>query len=74
MSETTASLRHKIANAEYLESVVHTIKAIAASNIGQYENAVRSLVDYYRTVQLGLAVCLCQDEPHTDVVGESRNG
>jgi F-type H+-transporting ATPase subunit gamma len=63
MSETAASLRHKIASAGDLESVVRTMKAMAASNIGQYENAVRSLVDYYRTVQLGLAACLRQDEP-----------
>jgi F-type H+-transporting ATPase subunit gamma len=63
MSETAASLRHKIASADDLESVVRTMKAMAASNIGQYENAVRSLGDYYRTVQLGLAACLRQDQP-----------
>ena len=63
MSETAASLRHKIASARDLESVVRTMKAMAASNIGQYENAVRSLGDYYRTVQLGLAACLRQDQP-----------
>jgi F-type H+-transporting ATPase subunit gamma len=58
MSESAASLRHKIASAGDLESVVRTMKAVAASNIGQYENAVLSLGDYYRTVQLGLAACL----------------
>lgn len=61
MSETAASLRHKIASAGDLESVVRTMKAMAASSIGQYENAVRSLDDYYRTVQLGLAACFYQD-------------
>ena len=61
MSESAASLRHKIASAGDLESVVRTMKAMAASNIGQYENAVRSLGDYYRTVQLGLAACLRHD-------------
>ena len=54
MSDSVASLRHKIASAEDLESVVRTMKAMSASSIGQYENAVRSLDDYYRTVQLGL--------------------
>jgi F-type H+-transporting ATPase subunit gamma len=63
MSESAASLRHKIASAGDLESVVRTMKAMAASNIGQYENAVRSLGDYYRTVQLGLAACLRHDSP-----------
>ncbi|MBR9866674.1 F0F1 ATP synthase subunit gamma [uncultured Amphritea sp.] len=57
MSESVASLRHKISSAEELESVVRTMKAMAASSISQYENAVRSLDDYYRTVQLGLAAC-----------------
>lgn len=62
MSETAASLRHKITGAEDLESVVRTMKAMAASNIEQYENSVRSLNDYYRAVQLGLVACLRQDE------------
>ena len=62
MSDTAASLRHKIDSAGELESVVRTMKAIAASSIGQYENAVRSLDDYYRTVQLGLLACLRQNE------------
>jgi F-type H+-transporting ATPase subunit gamma len=38
------------------------MKAMAASSIGQYENAVRSLDDYYRTVQLGLAACFREDK------------
>lgn len=62
MSDTVASLRHKIGNAKDLESVVRTMKAMAASNIGQYENAVHALDDYYRTVQLGLAACFRQDK------------
>jgi len=61
MSDSAAGLRRKIASAGELESVVRTMKAMAASNIGQYENAVRSLNDYYRTVQLGLAACLRQN-------------
>ena len=61
MSDSVASLRQKIGSAEELESVVRTMKAMAASSIGQYENAVRSLDDYYRTVQLGLAACFRED-------------
>ena len=57
MSDTAASLHRKIASAGELESVVRTMKAMAAASIGQYENAVRSLDDYYRAVQLGLAAC-----------------
>jgi len=62
MSDSIASLRHQIGNAEDLEAVVRTMKAMAASSIGQYENAVRSLDDYYRTVQLGLAACFRKDK------------
>jgi F-type H+-transporting ATPase subunit gamma len=57
MSDSTASLRRKIAGAGDLQSVVRTMKAVAASSIGQYENSVRALDDYYRTVELGLGVC-----------------
>lgn len=57
MSNTTESLRRKIDSAGDLQSVVRTMKALAASSIGQYEKSVRSLGDYYRTVELGLSVC-----------------
>ena len=58
MSDTTASLRRKIGSAGDLQSVVRTMKAVAASSIGQYEKSVRALADYYRTVELGLGVML----------------
>ena len=57
MSNTTESLRQKIKSAGDLQSVVRTMKALAASSIGQYERSVKSLGDYYRTVELGLSVC-----------------
>lgn len=57
MSDTTASMRRKIAGAGDLQSVVRTMKAVAASSIGQYERSVSALGDYYRAVELGLGVC-----------------
>ncbi|HDP95467.1 MAG TPA: F0F1 ATP synthase subunit gamma, partial [Candidatus Aminicenantes bacterium] len=57
MSDTLASLRRKIGGAKDLLSVVGAMKALAASNISHYEEAVRALADYYRAVQLGLSVC-----------------
>ncbi|RXA16580.1 F0F1 ATP synthase subunit gamma [Methanosarcina sp. MSH10X1] len=57
MSETLASLRRKIDRANDLQSVVRTMKALAASNVGQYEKSVSALSDYYRTVELGLSTC-----------------
>ena len=57
MSDTTNSLRRKINSARDLQSVVRTMKALAASSIGQYEKSVRALTDYYHAVELGLGVC-----------------
>jgi F-type H+-transporting ATPase subunit gamma len=63
MSETTASLRRKISSAGDLQSVVRTMKALAASSIGQYEKSVSALGDYYRTVELGLGACFRENPP-----------
>ena len=63
MSDTTTSLRKKISSAGDLQSVVRTMKALAASSIVQYEQSVRALADYYRTVELGLSICLRESEP-----------
>jgi F-type H+-transporting ATPase subunit gamma len=60
MSGSSEGLRRKIDGATDLSSVVHTMKALAASGIGQYEKAVISLQDYYRTIELGLLACLRQ--------------
>jgi F-type H+-transporting ATPase subunit gamma len=63
VSNTAASLRRKITSAGDLQSVVRTMKALAASSIGQYEQSVRALADYYRTVELGLGACFRESEP-----------
>ena len=63
MNNNSASLRRKISSAEDLQSVVRTMKALAASSIGQYEKSVRALADYSRTVELGLSACLRESEP-----------
>ncbi len=60
MSDTLASLRRKIGGAGDLKSVVRSMKALAAASIGQYERSVLALADYFRTVELGLAVCVRQ--------------
>lgn len=70
MTETTESLRRKIDGATELESVVRTMKALAASSITQYERAVHSLDDYYRTVELGLVACVRQDGAAMHLPGE----
>src|ERR1700722_87597 len=70
MSDTLASLRRKIDGATKLESVVRTMKAVAASSIGQYEAALRALGDYERSVELGLSVCF----RHGGMAALSSNG
>jgi F-type H+-transporting ATPase subunit gamma len=73
LSDTTASLRRKIDSAGDLQSVVRTMKAMAASNIGQYEQAVRALGGYYRSVELGLSICFRKSVPDAPVVqGKER--
>jgi F-type H+-transporting ATPase subunit gamma len=62
MTETTATLRRKIDSAGDLQSVVRTMKALAASSVGHYEESVRALTRYYRAVELGLAVCFRESE------------
>ena len=52
--DTLESLRNKLESAADINAVVKTMKAVAASNINQYELAVASLGEYYRTVSLGL--------------------
>ena len=63
MSDTTVSLRRKIGGAGDLQSVVRTMKAVAASSIGQYEKSVAALSDYYRAVELGLGACFREGAP-----------
>lgn len=57
MSEGMAGLRRKINSAKDLQSVVRTMKALAASSISQYEQSVQALADYHQIVELGLGAC-----------------
>jgi len=73
MSNTTASLRRKISGAKELQSVVRTMKALAASSIGQYEQSVRALNDYYHTVQLGLSACFRESRPNPSITARNSH-
>jgi F-type H+-transporting ATPase subunit gamma len=76
MSGSTESLSRKISGAQDLQGVVRSMKALAAASIGQYEKAVASLDDYYRTVELALVACLHQAGPNALVANQraARNG
>jgi len=56
--EQLQALRRKIDSAEDLQSVVRTMKTLAAVSIREYEKAVESLRQYSRTVELGLQVLM----------------
>ena len=73
MGDSTASLQRKITSAGDLQSVVRTMKAMAASSVGQYENAVRSLEEYYRTVKLGLVACLDKNKAFAPAQADRRD-
>ncbi|NJC26961.1 F0F1 ATP synthase subunit gamma [Neolewinella antarctica] len=64
--DTLAHIQHKLVGAEDLKSVVRTMKAMAASKIGQYELAVESLSKYHHTISLGLFVYF-RDKPGTQL-------
>ncbi len=68
--DTLESLRRKLEGAEEIKSVVRTMKAVAASNIGQYETAVASLGDYYHTVALGIIAYFREEK--IDAINEKK--
>ncbi len=60
MSDSIAALRRKITGAGDLHAVVRTMKALAASSIGDYERSMLALADYDRMISLGLGECFRQ--------------
>lgn len=56
--ETLERLRQQLESFTELGTVVRTMKALAAVNIRQYEQAVHALAPYYHIVELGLYVAL----------------
>ena len=58
MAQTLEALRRQIYSVEEMQSVVTTMKAMAAVNIRQYEDAVESLAEYNHTIEMGLQIAL----------------
>ena len=56
-----SALTHQAATLD--QAVVRTMKAVAASSIGQYEKSVLAVADYYRTLELGLGACFRASGP-----------
>jgi F-type H+-transporting ATPase subunit gamma len=55
---TLEGMKRRLDATEQLQSVVKTMKALAAVSIRQYEEAVAALSDYTRTIELGFHVLL----------------
>lgn len=72
MSQALLELKRRIRSADDLYTVVRTMKTMAAVNIRQYERSLRSLGDYYRTVETGLQAVL-RDRPPVRSVKEPRH-
>ncbi|MCB0774930.1 MAG: F0F1 ATP synthase subunit gamma [Chitinophagaceae bacterium] len=73
--DSLENLRRKIGSAAELESVVRTMKAMAASNIGQYEMATLALDEYFHTVTLGIQAYFKQQHSYyseTDPVDPAK--
>jgi len=58
MARTLEAIRRKINTAGDLQSIVRTMKGLAAANIRQFQRAVESLAEYRRVIELGLQVLL----------------
>lgn len=56
--ELLETLKRKIKSAEELESLVKTMKALAAVSIREHEKAVESLKEYHKTVEMGFQILL----------------
>lgn len=56
--DTLEALGRRIHTTQELKSIVHTMKTLSAVSIRHYEDAVASLREYSRTVELGLRVVL----------------
>lgn len=70
--DTLEDLNRKLEGAKDIKSVVKAMKAMAASNITQYEQAVASLGDYYQTVVLGIKAYLTAEKIQTVIEKPGR--
>lgn len=60
--ELLETLKRKINSAEELQSLVKTMKALAAVSIREHEQAVESLKEYHKTIEMGFHILL-QNRP-----------
>ncbi|CAZ98017.1 F0F1 ATP synthase subunit gamma [Zobellia galactanivorans] len=71
--DSLESLTRQITGAKELNSIVRTMKAMAAANIGQYERAMESLGDYWANVSWGLVAYLKYIGLESPIVKQGEN-
>lgn len=69
--QTLQSMERKLKSADDLYTVVRTMKSLAAVSIRQYEEAARSLEEYFHCVEMGLRAAL-RTHPHAGRQKEPR--
>jgi F-type H+-transporting ATPase subunit gamma len=74
MTQTLEALRHRIHSVQEMQSVVTTMKAMAAVNIRQYETAVKSLAEYNDTIDMGLQIALRHRPEQIVIAGSVLSG
>ncbi len=72
--ETPERLQQQIKSMDGLHNIVATMKALSASNIHQYEQAIVSLTDYWHTVKLGLRVVMRDNLNQTHLPSTPNEG
>lgn len=72
--ETLEQLRSSIDTAQDLQSVVRTMKALAAISIRHYQEAVDALTEYHRSVQLGLQIAMRHRPPGAPLPRRAEEG
>jgi F-type H+-transporting ATPase subunit gamma len=72
--QTIQSLKRKIDSTEDLQSVVKTMKTLAAVNIRQFEQAARALEDYFHTIEMGFQVVLRESARTRFTAGAAPEG
>jgi F-type H+-transporting ATPase subunit gamma len=72
--QSIESIRKNIKSAEDLRDIVKTMRTLAAVNIHHFELAVRSLGDYYRSVEMGFQVVLKEGTASLSDQGSALGG
>jgi len=70
--ESLELLRARLQTLEDLQSLVGTMKGLAAVGIHRLEESARSVAQYYRTIELGLHVALAETPPEPPAPARPR--